>query len=94
MLKFEWDDNKNKINIQKHGISFEEAASVFYDDEALIITDDEHSDEEERFVLIGFSFKANLLVVCHCYREEDSIIRIISARKADSVERSEYFKKK
>ena len=94
MLKFEWDDNKNKTNIKKHGISFEEATSVFYDEEALIITDDEHSDEEERFVLIGFSFKANLLVVCHCYRESDSIIRIISARKADNAERNEYFKKK
>ena len=94
MLKFEWDDNKNETNIKKHGISFEEATSVFYDEEALIITDDEHSDEEERFVLIGFSFKANLLVVCHCYRESDSIIRIISARKADNAERNEYFKKK
>ena len=94
MLKFEWDNNKNETNIKKHGISFEEATSVFYDEEALIITDDEHSDEEERFVLIGFSFKANLLVVCHCYRESDSIIRIISARKADNAERNEYFKKK
>ena len=63
MLKFEWDDNKNKINIQKHGISFEEAASVFYDDEALIISDEKHSKNEERFNIIGFSFKYNLLVV-------------------------------
>ena len=94
MLKFEWDDNKNQTNIKKHGISFEEAASVFYDDEALIIADEEHSDDEERFVLIGFSFKANLLVVCHCCREQDSIIRIISARKANGSERNEYFKTK
>ena len=90
MLKFEWDDCKNKTNIEKHGISFEEASSVFQDDDALIITDEDHSESEERFVLIGFSYKANLLVVCHCYREKDSIIRIISARKADRKERQEY----
>ena len=90
MIKFEWDDKKNQNNIKKHGISFEEAASVFEDDESLIIADDEHSDDEERFILIGFSFRANLLVVCHCYREKDSIIRIISARKADSKERQKY----
>ena len=90
MIKFEWDDKKNQSNIKKHGISFEEAASVFEDDESLIIADDEHSNDEERFILIGFSFRANLLVVCHCYREKDSIIRIISARKADSKERQKY----
>ena len=90
MLKFEWDDKKNQNNIKKHGISFEEAASVFEDDESLIIADDEHSKDEERFILIGFSFKANLLVVCHCYRNKDAIIRIISARKADSKERQRY----
>ena len=93
MLKFEWDDNKNKTNIEKHGISFEEAVTVFEDDEALVIVDDAHSQEEERFVLIGFSHKANLLVVCHCYREKDSIIRIISARKASRQESKEYTKK-
>ena len=90
MLKFERDDKKNQNNIKKHGISFEEAASVFEDDESLIIADDEHSKDEERFILIGFSFKANLLVVCHCYRNKDAIIRIISARKADSKERQKY----
>lgn len=90
MLKFEWDEKKNQTNILKHGISFEEAASVFEDDESLIITDDGHSNSEERFILIGFSYKANLLVVCHCYREKESIIRIISARKADSKERQKY----
>ena len=90
MLKFEWDDKKNQNNIKKHGISFEETASVFEDDELLIIADDEHSKDEERFILIGFSFKANLLVVCHCYRNKDAIIRIISARKADSKERQKY----
>ena len=93
MLRFEWDDNKNKANVEKHGISFEEAITVFEDDEALVIVDDAHSQEEERFVLIGFSYKANLLVVCHCYREKDSIIRIISVRKANRQESEEYAKK-
>lgn len=92
MLRFEWDENKNQANIKKHGISFEEAASVFNDDQALIINDEIHSIAEERFVLIGFSFKYNLLVVCHCYRENDSIIRIISARKATRKESEEYLK--
>jgi len=93
MVTFQWDDNKNKANIEKHGISFEEAASVFQDEGALVIADDEHSESEERFILIGFSFKANLLVVCHCYREKDSIIRIISARKADKKERQKYIER-
>ena len=93
MIRFEWDDNKNKTNIEKHGISFEEAVTVFEDDEALIIVDDAHSQKEERFVLIGFSYKTNLLVVCHCYREKDSTIRIISSRKANRQESEEYAKK-
>ena len=90
MLQFEWDDKKNKSNIRKHGISFEEATSVFQDDDALIIVDEGHSQKEERFVLIGFSYRANLLVVCHCYRKKESVIRIISARKASRQERNEY----
>ena len=92
MIKFEWDENKNQTNIQKHGVSFEEASSVFYDD-ALIISDDVHSLSEDRFVIIGFSYKYNLLVVCHCYRQDESIIRIISARKASKNERKEYLEK-
>ena len=92
MLKFEWDENKNQTNIKKHGISFEEASSVFYDDEALIINDGAHSQKEERFVLIGFSYKYNLLVVCHCYRQNEEIVRIISARKATKNEQKEYLK--
>lgn len=92
MLKFEWDKNKNQSNIKKHGISFEEASSVFYDDEALIINDEAHSQKEERFVLIGFSYKYNLLVVCHCYRQNEEIVRIISARKATKNEQKEYLK--
>lgn len=93
MLKFEWDENKNKTNIEKHGISFEEASSVFLDEEALIIADEEHGLDEERFILIGFSLRANLLVVCHCYRQEDSVIRIISARKANKKENEQYIGK-
>lgn len=92
MLKFEWDENKNKLNIKKYGISFEEASTVLNDDEALIISDEAHSDNEERFVMIGFSYKYNLLVVCHYYRQNESIIRIVSARKATKNERKEYLK--
>lgn len=86
ILSFEWDDNKNNINKIKHGISFEEAKSVFNDDRALVMPDPDHSDEEERFVILGLSEELNLLVVCHCYRDEDSVIRIISARKATKTE--------
>lgn len=92
MIKFEWDENKNQINIQKHGISFEEASSVFYDSDALVLNDETHSDEEDRFILIGFSYKYNLLVVCHCYRQNESVISIISARKATKTEKKEYLK--
>lgn len=92
MIKFEWDENKNQTNIKKHGVSFEEASSVFNDEDALIINDESHSKNEERFILIGFSYKYNLLVVCHCYRQNDSVIRIISARKATKTEKKEYLK--
>lgn len=85
-LRFEWDDNKNRLNHAKHGITFEEARSVFWDDGALLIDDPEHSEEEERFIILGLSYKANLLVVCHCCRASDTVIRIISARKAVSSE--------
>ena len=94
MVKFEWDENKNQANIQKHGISFEEAITVFKDLNALVITDESHSDGEDRFLLIGYSSKANLLVVCHCYRLNDSVIRIISARKANKGETSKYLNTK
>ena len=93
MLKFEWDDKKNQTNIQKHGISFEEASSVFYDEEALIISDEVHSKKEERFIMIGFSYKFNILVVCHCHRQNETIVRIISARKATKNERKEYLER-
>lgn len=92
MIKFEWDENKNRTNQKKHGISFIEAKTVFYDDEALVIDDPEHSEEEERFIILGLSNKANLLVVCHCYRASETVIRIISARKATKAE-SQYYEK-
>lgn len=92
-LQFEWDNNKNSINIKKHKISFEEASTAFYDEEALMIPDPEHSFEEERFLLLGQSFNANLLVVCHCYRASETIIRIISARKASKKEINKYYER-
>ena len=79
---FEWDDNKNAINQKKRGVSFEEAETVFYDENALLISDPDHSMDEERFILLGFSYRARMLIVCHCYRRSESVIRIISARKA------------
>ncbi len=89
-ITFSWDAKKNQANERKHSVSFEEALSVFYDEEALLISDDEHSIEEERFVLIGRSNLFRILVVCHCYRQEDEEIRIISARKANNEERKQY----
>lgn len=90
MIRFEWDENKNTINKRKHRISFEEAQAVFYDAEALVIPDPEHSQDEERFIILGMSRRANLLVVCHCYRESETVIRIISARKATRNESAQY----
>lgn len=89
-LKFEWDKQKNKINWEKHKISFEEAQTVFYDESAIVIDDPDHSREEDRFIILGLSTKANLLVVCHCYRASDTVIRIISARKATTTETQQY----
>ena len=91
IINFEWDENKNRINQNKHKISFDEAKTVFYDEEALVIDDPEHSEEEERFIILGLSNKTNLLVVCHCYRQSDTVIRIISARKATTSEAKQYY---
>ena len=91
MVKFEWDENKNELNQKKHKISFEEAKTVFYDEEALLIDDPEHSQEEARFIILGLSKRANLLVVCHCYRVSETVIRIISARKATKNETKQYY---
>ena len=89
-LRFEWDEAKNKANRQKHGVDFEEAATAFADDRALLIADPDHSKDEDRFILLGLSAILRLLVVCHCYRTDDSIIRIISARKATVSEQAAY----
>ena len=87
-LHFEWDPRKDAENRKKHGVSLEEARTVFYDDRALLR--DDPDEQEDRFVLLGLSATLRTLVVCHCYREEDSVIRIISARKAHREERAEY----
>jgi hypothetical protein len=89
-LAFEWDARKASENQRKHGISFEEAKSAFFDENARVIPDPEHSDDEDRFVLLGLSVRLRLLVVVHCCRREDDVIRIISARKADRSERHQY----
>ena len=89
---FERDNKKEKTNKRKHGISFDDARTAFYDENAIQYFDPDHSDEEDRFILLGISFKLKVLVVCHCFRENDSIIRIISARKADKDEEYEYWR--
>lgn len=89
-VKFVWDKRKDSSNQKKHKISFDEAKTVFYDENARLIHDPDHSAEEDRFVILGLSSALRLLVVCHCYRENDSTIRIISARKADNSERKTY----
>ena len=89
-IQFTWDAEKAKANLRKHGISFEEAASVFADENARLKHDSEHSAEEDRFVILGFSSTLRILVVCHAYRQGDQIIRLISARKATPNERKQY----
>jgi len=81
--RFTWDPRKAKGNVRKHGVSFEEAQTVFLDDHALLIGDPDHSDEEDRFLLLGVSSVLRVLVVCHCYRESDGVIRLFSAREGD-----------
>ena len=88
--KFEWNDLKNRINSKKHGISFEEASSVFYDENAILFDDPRHSKTEERFLIIGISRKAHVCIVSHCYRKDDDVIRIISARRATKQEIKAY----
>ena len=89
-LSFEWDAAKSLSNERKHRVSFEEASTVFTDEHALLLDDDEHSADEDRFVLLGLSSSLRTLVVCHCYRRQPDVIRIISARKATRRERSIY----
>jgi uncharacterized DUF497 family protein len=87
---FEWDARKSRANKAKHGVSFEEARTAFLDENARVIPDAEHSDDEERFVLLGMSVQLRVLIVCHCYRASAKVVRIISARRADPSERRQY----
>jgi uncharacterized DUF497 family protein len=89
-LQFDWDTGKSATNKKKHGISFEEAKTVFLDSNARLISDPDHSEVEDRFILLGLSESLRMLVVCHCYREDGSLIRIISARKASRNESKTY----
>ncbi|MDE1942808.1 MAG: BrnT family toxin [Betaproteobacteria bacterium] len=90
VLRFEWDPRKAAANLKKHGVSFEEARSVFYDEHARLIADPDHSESEDRFILMGLSHSLRVLIVCHCCRSEDRVIRIISARKATAGESRSY----
>jgi len=89
-MRIIWDEKKNQENIRKHHVSFEEAQTVFYDPNGKLIDDPDHSDEEDRYIILGLSKILHLLVVCHCYREDDETIRIISARKATTTETKYY----
>lgn len=90
MIEFEWDNKKNIINQKKHNVSFDEAKSAFQDPNALSFYDPDHSKDEDRFILLGISFQLRALVVCHCYKDNEETIRIISARKADKQEKKDY----
>jgi uncharacterized DUF497 family protein len=90
-LRFIWDEKKNRSNQRKHGIAFEEAQTAFCDENAKVYHDPDHSEDEDRFILLGLSGHLRVLVVCHCYREKGEIIRIIAARKADKQEERSYW---
>jgi uncharacterized DUF497 family protein len=90
LLSFEWDENKNRHNQRKHGVSFEEAQSVFQDENARGFYDPDHSESEDRFMLLGMSFRARMLMICHCTRQGGAAIRIISARRATRGEQKVY----
>ncbi|MBR0164648.1 MAG: BrnT family toxin [Lachnospiraceae bacterium] len=89
-IRFAWDEKKNNLNQRKHGIAFEEAETVFYDENAILFDDPEHSEDEDRFLILGISRTERLCIVSHCYRDKDAVIRIISARKATSNETKTY----
>jgi hypothetical protein len=92
-IHFDWDEAKSRENKRKHGVSFEEAQSVFFDENAIRYFDPDHSPDEDRFLMLGISFKLRALVVCHCYRMDDLVIRIISARKANRKETKSYWQR-
>jgi uncharacterized protein len=89
-IRFEWDERKSRENKRKHGVSFEEAQTVFLDEKAIRYYDPDHSEDEDRFIMLGMSIRLRVLVVCHCFRSDDKIIRIISARKANNREAAAY----
>jgi uncharacterized DUF497 family protein/uncharacterized protein (DUF4415 family) len=89
-IRFEWDESKSRKNKRKHGVSFDEAQTVFLDENAIRYYDPDHSEDEDRFIMLGMSFKLRVLVVCHCYRLDDKVIRIVSARKANNKEAGVY----
>jgi uncharacterized protein len=91
-IHFTWSSEKDSLNRRKHGVSFEEARSAFFDERARLMHDPDHSEQEDRFLLLGMSRKLRLLVVCHCYRESEEEIRIISARRATTVEAEQYWR--
>lgn len=93
-IQFVWNSDKSTLNKKKHGVSFEEARTAFNDDCARIIYDTDHSEDEDRFLLLGLSERLRLLVVCHCYQEEESVIRIISARNATQNEHKQYMEQR
>ena len=90
-IRFEWDEAKSRENSRKHGVSFEEAQTIFLDENALRFFDPDHSADEDRFLMLGISFQLRTLVVCHCFKTADTIIRIISARKANKQEDAYYW---
>lgn len=89
-LRFEWDSAKAAANLRKHGVSFDEARTVFSDERALLIDDPDHSEDEDRFILLGLSSALRVVLVCHCYRDDENVIRIISARRANRSETTAY----
>ncbi len=93
-IEFIWDNRKNKANIKKHSVSFEEGQTVFLDEHAIAFFDPDHLEDEDRFILLGISFKLRILVVCHCFRQSDNVVRIISARKADKAEERDYWRRR
>jgi hypothetical protein len=91
-IRFDWDEKKSRENKRRHGVSFEEAQTVFFDENAIRYYDPDHSQDEDRFIMLGMSIRLRVLVVCHCYRSDDKVIRIISARKADQKEEAAYWR--
>jgi hypothetical protein len=91
-IRFEWDESKSRKNKRKHAVSFDEAQTVFLDENAIRYDDPDHSEDEDRFIMLGMSFKLRVLVVCHCYRLDDKVIRIVSVRKANNKEAAVYWR--